>query len=229
MMGDARIWEWINDVTGCCRAAWSKWMHNSTLILYHSSQSMSFNWWIILGFCLIYLCLFRRVFMLYTGLHRPVLTRAEQRCFHFGPRPSQRLMVSNVWSTEDRASCSFFSCQTIVYDCNNIGKISLYFIFWYIVNKTSALWDHRDLCIFKINFTTLLVVFMLPLKNSLTAFCAKFMTLFDVFYSNLLRSEIVRVFCTKFCTHLRCFSSQFMLKSFEPEPAHDWLHAIFTL
>ena len=50
---------------------------------------------------------------------------------------------------------------------------------------------------------------MLPLKNSLTAFYAKFMTLFDVFYSNLLRSEIVRVFYTKFRTHLRCFSSCF--------------------
>jgi hypothetical protein len=44
------------------------------------------------------------------------------------------------------------------------------------------------------------------------------MTLFDVFYSNLLRSEIVRVFFTKFRTHLRCFSSRFTLKSFEPEP-----------
>jgi hypothetical protein len=51
---------------------------------------------------------------------------------------------------------------------------------------------------------------------------------FDVFYSNLLRSEIVRVFYTKFRTHLRCFSSRFTLKSFEPEPAHDRLHAIFT-
>jgi hypothetical protein len=107
-MGDTRIWKWINDVTGCCRAAWSKWMHNSTLILYHSSQSMSLNWWIILGFYLIYLCLFWHVFMLYTSLYRPVLTRAEQRCFHFGPRPTKRLMVPNVSSTEDRASSSFF-------------------------------------------------------------------------------------------------------------------------
>jgi hypothetical protein len=49
-----------------------------------------------------------------------------------------------------------------------------------------------------------------------------------VFYSNLLRSEIVRVFYTKFRTHLRCFSSRFTLKSFEPEPPHDRLHAIFT-
>ena len=69
---------------------------------------------------------------------------------------------------------------------------------------------------------------MLPLKNSVTVFYAKFMTLFDVFYSNLLRSEIVRVFYTKFRTHLRYFSSRFTLKSFEPEPAHDRLHAIFT-
>jgi hypothetical protein len=49
-----------------------------------------------------------------------------------------------------------------------------------------------------------------------------------VFYNNLLRSEIVRVFYTKFCTHLRCFSSRFTLKAFEPESAHDRLHAIFT-
>jgi predicted membrane protein len=69
---------------------------------------------------------------------------------------------------------------------------------------------------------------MFPLKNSLAVFYVKFMTLFDVFYSNLLRSETVRVFYTKFHTHLRCFSSRFMLKSFEPEPAHDRLHAIFT-
>jgi hypothetical protein len=69
---------------------------------------------------------------------------------------------------------------------------------------------------------------MLPLKNSVTVFYAKFMTLFDVFYSNLLRSKIVRVFYTEFRTHLRCFSSRFTLKSFEPEPAHDRLHAIFT-
>jgi hypothetical protein len=54
---------------------------------------------------------------------------------------------------------------------------------------------------------------MLPLKNSLTSFYAKFMTLFDVFYSNLLRSEIVRVFYAKFRTHLRCFSSRFTLES----------------
>jgi hypothetical protein len=52
------------------------------------------------------------------------------------------------------------------------------------VNKTSALSDHRDLCIFKLNFTTLLVVFYASIKNSVTAFYAKFMTLFDVFYSN---------------------------------------------
>jgi hypothetical protein len=71
------------------------------------------------------------------------------------------------------------------------------------VNKTSALWDHRDLCIFKINFMTLLVVFYASIKNSLTVFYAKCMTLFDVFYNNLLRSEIVRVFYTKYRTHLR--------------------------
>jgi hypothetical protein len=69
---------------------------------------------------------------------------------------------------------------------------------------------------------------MLPLKNSLTSFYAKFMTLFDVFYNNLLRSEIMRVFYTKFRTHLHCFSSHFTLKSFELEPAHDRLHALFT-
>jgi hypothetical protein len=69
---------------------------------------------------------------------------------------------------------------------------------------------------------------MLPLKNNLTVFYAKFMTFFDVFYNNLLQSEIVRVFYTKFRTHLHCFSSRFTLKSFEPEPAHDRLHAIFT-
>jgi hypothetical protein len=69
---------------------------------------------------------------------------------------------------------------------------------------------------------------MLPLKNSLITFYAKFMTLFEVFYNNLLRSEIVRVFYTKFHTHLRCFSSRFTLKSFEPELAHDRLHVIFT-
>jgi hypothetical protein len=55
---------------------------------------------------------------------------------------------------------------------------------------------------------------MLPFKNSLIVFHAKFMTLFDVFYSNLLRSETVRVFYTKFRTHLCCFSSRFTLKSF---------------
>jgi hypothetical protein len=79
-----------------------------------------------------------------------------------------------------------------------------------------------------LNFTTLLIVFYASIKNSLTAFYAKFMTLFDVFYSNLLRSEIVRVFYTKFRTHLHCFSSRFTLKSFESELAHDRLHAIFT-
>jgi hypothetical protein len=50
-----------------------------------------------------------------------------------------------------------------------------------------------------------------------------------VFYNNLLRSEIVGMFYTKFRTQLRCFSSRFTLKSFEPEPTHDRLHAIFTL
>jgi hypothetical protein len=70
---------------------------------------------------------------------------------------------------------------------------------------------------------------MLPLKNSLTAFYTKFMTLFDLFYNNLLRSEIVRVFYTKFRTHLRCLRSCFTLKSFKLEPAHDRLHAIFTV
>jgi hypothetical protein len=69
---------------------------------------------------------------------------------------------------------------------------------------------------------------MLSSKNSLTAFYAKFMTPFDVFYSNVLRSEIVRVFYIKFRTHLRCFSSRFTMKSFEPEPSHDRLHAIST-
>jgi hypothetical protein len=68
---------------------------------------------------------------------------------------------------------------------------------------------------------------MLPLKNSLTAFYAKFMTLFDVFLQRSLRSEIVRMFYTKFRTHLRCFSLRFTLKLFEPEPAQDRLHAIF--
>jgi hypothetical protein len=43
-----------------------------------------------------------------------------------------------------------------------------------------------------------------------------------------LRSEIVRVFYIKFRTHLRCFSSRFTMKSFEPEPSHDRLHAIST-
>jgi hypothetical protein len=49
-------------------------------------------------------------------------------------------------------------------------------------------------------------VFYASIKNSLTAFYAKFMTFFYVFYSNLLRSEIVRVFYTKFrsnaCTYI---------------------------
>jgi hypothetical protein len=63
-------------------------------------------------------------------------------------------------------------------------------------------------------------MFYASIKNSLTAFYAKFMTLFDVFYSNLLRSEIVHVFYTKFHTHLCCFSSRFTLKSFESELAH---------
>jgi hypothetical protein len=63
-----------------------------------------------------------------------------------------------------------------------------------------------------LNFTTLLVVFYASIKHSLIAFYAKFMTLFDVFYNNLLRSKIVRMFYTKFCTHLRCFSSRFTLK-----------------
>jgi hypothetical protein len=49
---------------------------------------------------------------------------------------------------------------------------------------------------------------------------------FYVIYNNLLRSEIVRMLYTKFRTHLRCFSSLFTLKSFQPEPAHDRLHAI---
>jgi hypothetical protein len=71
-------------------------------------------------------------------------------------------------------------------------------------------------------------VFYASIKNSLTVFYVKFMILFDVFYNNLLRSEIVGVFYTKFRTHLRCFNSYFTLKSFEPEPAHDRLHAIFT-
>ncbi|ONL99370.1 hypothetical protein ZEAMMB73_Zm00001d029694 [Zea mays] len=30
----------------------------------------------------------RQHHQIYTGLHRPVLIRAEQRFFHFGPRPS---------------------------------------------------------------------------------------------------------------------------------------------
>jgi hypothetical protein len=60
-----------------------------------------------------------------------------------------------------------------VYYCNNIGKISLYFIFWYTVNKTSALWDYRDLCIFKLNFTTLLVVFYASIKTVLLCFTPK--------------------------------------------------------
>jgi hypothetical protein len=43
-----------------------------------------------------------------------------------------------------------------------------------------------------------------------------------------LRSEIVRVFYTKFRTRLGYFSSRFTLKSFEPKPAHDRLHVILT-
>jgi hypothetical protein len=71
---------------------------------------------------------------------------------------------------------------------------------------------------FKLNFTTLLVVFYASIKKQSYCVLRKFMTLFDVFYNNPLRSEIVRVFYTKFRTYLRCFSSRFTLKSFEPEP-----------
>jgi hypothetical protein len=39
---------------------------------------------------------------------------------------------------------------------------------------------------------------MLPLKNSLTAFYAKFMTLFDVFYSNLCEVRLSVCFILNF-------------------------------
>jgi hypothetical protein len=121
----------------------------------------------------------------------------------------------------------FLSCQKIVNDCNNIGKISLYFIFWYTVNKTSALWDHHDLCIFKLNFTILLVVFYASIKKQSYRILRQIYDTFWCVLQQSLRSEIVCVFYTKFRTHLRCFSSRFTLKSFEPEPAHYRLHAIF--
>jgi hypothetical protein len=94
----------------------------------------------------------------------------------------------------------FLSCQKIVYDCNNIGKISLYFIFWYTVNKTSALWDHRDLCIFKRNFTTLLVVFYASIKTVLLRFTPNLWHFFMCF--------------TTICCEVRlcaCFTLNFVL------------------
>jgi hypothetical protein len=46
-----------------------------------------------------------------------------------------------------------------------------------------------------------LLCFMLPLKNSLTAFYTKFMTLFDVFYDNLMR-----VFYARNSGFLACYN-----------------------
>jgi hypothetical protein len=49
---------------------------------------------------------------------------------------------------------------------------------------------------------------MLPTKNNLTAFYAKFMTLFDVFYNNLLRSETTVSCEVRLCA---CFTLNFVL------------------
>jgi hypothetical protein len=92
----------------------------------------------------------------------------------------------------------FLSCQKIVYDCNNIGKISLYFIFWYTMNKTSALWDHNDLCIFKLNFTTLLVVFYASIKKQSYCVLRQIYDTFDVFYSNLCEMRLCACFTLNF-------------------------------
>jgi hypothetical protein len=58
------------------------------------------------------------------------------------------------------------------------------------LHKTSAIYEHRGLCIFKQNFTTFFIVFYASTKNSLTAFYAKFMSLFDVFNDNLVQRDI---------------------------------------
>jgi hypothetical protein len=104
--------------------------------------------------------------------------------------------------------------------------VVLYILIYCEQNK--CLRDHHDLYIFKLNFTTLLVVFYASIKKQ--SYCV-LRQIYDTFWCVLqqsLRSEIERVFYTKFRTYLHCFSSRFTLKSFEPEPAHYRLHMIFT-
>jgi hypothetical protein len=59
---------------------------------------------------------------------------------------------------------------------------------------------------------TLLVVFYASIKKQSYCVLRQIYDTFYVFYNNLLRSEIVRVFYTKFRTHLHCFRSRFTLK-----------------
>jgi hypothetical protein len=58
----------------------------------------------------------------------------------------------------------------IVYDCNNSDKICCTLYFGILCTKTSVFYDHRDLCIFKRNFMTLLVVLYASIKTVLLRF-----------------------------------------------------------
>jgi hypothetical protein len=66
------------------------------------------------------------------------------------------------------------------------------------VNKTSALWDHHYLCIFKLNFMTLLVVFYASIKKQSYCVLRQMYDTFDVFYSNLCEVRLCACFTLNF-------------------------------
>jgi hypothetical protein len=75
------------------------------------------------------------------------------------------------------ASSYLWSCMIATI----LTKYGCTLYFGILCTKTSVFYDHRDLCIFKRIFMTLLVVFYASTKNSLTTFYTKFMTLFMYF------------------------------------------------
>jgi hypothetical protein len=73
----------------------------------------------------------------------------------------------------------------------------LLYVLAYYEQKTSAFYDHRDLYIFKQNFTIPLVAFYASTKK-------------QVAHSSLQNGSLIYA---KIRIHLRCFGSRFTLKS----------------
>ena len=131
--------------------------------------------------------LFDLLMLVLTCLH--ALYRLTHPCFN----KSRSAMLPFRTTTYLKANGSKCHVQKIMYDCNNIGKILLCFIFWYTVNKTSALWDHRDLCIFKLNFTTLVVFYASIKKQSYCVLRQIYDTFWCVLQQSLAKWDCARV------------------------------------